>query len=269
MTVDLSQIKALTFDVGGTVFDWRGAIESEVGRIAQRQGADVDVPQFATDWRRGMFAMLARVRSRELPWMNADQLHRAVLDDVMAKHDSLTLSASERDELNGVWHRLDAWPDAPAAIERLRGRYTVVVLTVLSWAIAVDCSKRSGIGWDGILSCEFLGDYKPDAPAYRAGVRLLGLEPEQTMMVAAHPRRPRRRHERGPALRLRPPRGRDARRRPPARLPHRVGRDRHRLQRSSRQAVGVATQSPAGARRWTASARPPERRRSRVAAYGG
>ena len=105
MAVDLSQIKALTFDVGGTVFDWRGAIEREVGELARQRGADVDVSQFATDWRRGMFAMLARVRSRELPWMNADQLHRAVLDDVMATHDSLTLSSSERDELNNVWHR--------------------------------------------------------------------------------------------------------------------------------------------------------------------
>ena len=185
---DLSQIKALTFDVGGTVFDWRGTIEAEVGQLAKEQGADsLDITQFATDWRRGMFAMLARVRSRELPWMNADELHRRVLDDVMDKHTALTLSESERDDLNEVWHRLNAWPDAPAAIERLRSRYTVVVLTVLSWSIVVDCSKHNGIDWDGILSCEFLGDYKPDAPAYHAGVRLLRLEPSQAMMVAAHP----------------------------------------------------------------------------------
>ena len=186
--VDLSQIKALTFDVGGTVFDWRGTIEAEVTQLAQQQGADtLDVTEFAIDWRRGMFAKLARVRSRELPWMNADDLHRSVLDDVLDKHTALTLSDSERDELNNVWHRLNAWPDAPAAIERLRSRYTVVVLTVLSWSIAVDCSKHNGIDWDGILSCEFLGDYKPDEAAYHAGVRLLRLEPSQAMMVAAHP----------------------------------------------------------------------------------
>lgn len=185
---DLSQIKALTFDVGGTVFDWRGTIEAEVSKLARQQGADgLDVTQFATDWRRGMFAMLARVRSRELSWMNADDLHRRVLDDVLDRHTALTLSESERDDLNEVWHRLNAWPDAPAAIERLRSRYTVVVLTVLSWSIVVDCSKHNGIDWDGILSCEFLGDYKPDAPAYHAGVRLLRLEPSQAMMVAAHP----------------------------------------------------------------------------------
>ena len=184
---DLSNIKALTFDVGGTVFDWRGTIEAEVSRLASEQGVDVDVPDFAADWRRGMFAMLARVRSGELPWMNADDLHRRVLDDVLAEHSALSLTSAQRDDLTDVWHRLNAWPGAPEAIERLRSRYTVVVLTVLSWSIVVDCSKFNGINWDGILSCEFLGDYKPDPGAYRAGVRLLRLEPEQAMMVASHP----------------------------------------------------------------------------------
>ena len=118
--------------------------------------------------------------------MNADQLHRTVLEDVLTKHSAIELSDSARDDLNNVWHRLNAWPDAPAAIEKLRSRYTVVVLTVLSWSIAVDCSKHNGISWDGILSCEFLGHYKPDAEAYLKGVSLLRLEPQQAMMVAAH-----------------------------------------------------------------------------------
>ena len=185
--VDLSKIKALTFDVGGTVFDWRGTIEEELRQLASEQSADLDISQFATDWRRGMFQMLGRVRAGELPWMNADQLHRSVLDDVLSKHTAIELSSSGRDDLNNVWHRLNAWPDAPAVIEKLRSRYTVVVLTVLSWSIAVDCSKHNGISWDGILSCEFLEHYKPDAEAYHKGVSLLRLEPEQAMMVAAHP----------------------------------------------------------------------------------
>ncbi len=186
--VDLSKINALTFDVGGTVFDWRGTIEEELRRLASEQRAGLDVSQFATDWRVGMFQTLGKVRSGELPWMNADQIHRSVLDDVLTKHTAIELSDSGRDDLNNVWHRLNAWPDAPAVIEKLRSRYTVVVLTVLSWSIAVDCSKHNGISWDGILSCEFLGHYKPDAEAYQKGVSLLRLEPDQAMMVAAHPR---------------------------------------------------------------------------------
>ena len=89
---DLSKIKALTWDVGGTVFDWRGTIQDEVRRIAAERDANVDVKQFATDWRVWSFDMLARVNSGEIPWTNLDYIHRQVLDDVLKKHDALNLS---------------------------------------------------------------------------------------------------------------------------------------------------------------------------------
>ncbi|MEE8338351.1 MAG: haloacid dehalogenase type II [Dehalococcoidia bacterium] len=184
---DLDRIKALAFDVGGTVFDWHSTIRDEISRLAADRGVEVDAPQFTNQWRFGMFQHLGRVRSGELPWMNADALHRLALDDVAKDHPALELSAADRDELNTVWHRLNIWPDFPQALEALRSRYTVVVLTVLSWSIVVDSSKRHGLSWDGILSCEFLGHYKPDREAYLAGARTLGVAPEQVMMVAAHP----------------------------------------------------------------------------------
>ena len=183
---DLSNIKALTWDVGGTVFDWRGTVEDEVRRLATEQSADVDVAQFATDWRLWSFKMLGRVNTFELPWTNLDHIHRQVLDDVLEKHSALTLSASERDDLAELWHRLRAWPGAADAINRIKTRYTTTVLTVLSYSIAVNCSKHNGINWDGILSCEFLGAYKGPPNAYNKAIRLLGCQPSETMMVAAH-----------------------------------------------------------------------------------
>ncbi len=89
--------------------------------------------------------------------------------------------------MSEVWHRQRAWPDAPAAIEALRSRYTVAVLTVFSLSIAVDCSKAAGIDWDGVLSCEFLAAYKPDPKSYQEAARLLRCRPDEVMMVAAHP----------------------------------------------------------------------------------
>ncbi len=183
---DLSNVKALTWDIGGTVFDWRGTIQDEVKRIAAEQGADVDFVQFATDWRVWSFDTLGRVNRGELPWTNLDRIYRQVLDDVLEKHAAITLSTSERDDLTEVWHRLRAWPGAADAIHRLKSRYTMIVLTVLSYSIAVDCSKHNGINWDGILSCEFLGAYKGPPNAYNKAIRLLRLQPSETMMVAAH-----------------------------------------------------------------------------------
>jgi 2-haloacid dehalogenase len=179
-------VKALAFDVGGTVFDWRGTIEAELQSLSANRGVELDVRQFASDWRGGMFAKLALVKSGELPRINADEIHRVVLDEVLENHSTLQLSSDERDELNQVWHRLNTWPDAVDAIHRLRDSYTVNVLTVLSYAIAVDCSKFNGLSWDGILSCEFLERYKTDARAYQQAAELLRLEPGEVMMVAAH-----------------------------------------------------------------------------------
>ena len=187
MAIDLAEIRALTFDVGGTVFDWHSTIRDEVQERAAAGGMQVDAPRFANEWRAKMFELLSRVRKAELPWMNADQLHRMALDEIAANQPSFQLTAVGLDDLNRVWHRLRVWPDFPPALERLRSRYTVVVLTVLSWSLVVDSSKRGGLSWDGVLSCEFLGHYKPDPEAYLAGVTMLGLDPRQVMMVAAHP----------------------------------------------------------------------------------
>ncbi len=184
--VDLKKIKVLAWDIGGTVFNWRGTIQKELESISKNQDIELDVFEFASEWRYGMFDMLAKVRSGDIPRMNADQIHRKVLGDVIDSKGDLSLSESERDDLNNVWHRLEAWDDAPEAIERLRSKYTVVPLTVLSWAIGVDCSKFNGISWDGMISCEFLRQYKPDPGSYLHAAELLRVSPDEIMMCAAH-----------------------------------------------------------------------------------
>ena len=180
-------IKALAFDVGGSIFDWQTATRSAVRSLAAERGVEVDDRAFAFTWRRRMFEQLAEVRAGKRPWQNADQLHRAVLDELAEQHPALQLSAADRDELNRVWHRLDVWEDVAESLAKLRERYVVSILTVLSLSIVVDSSKHAGIDWDAYLSCEFLGVYKPEARAYRYAAELLGAKPEETMMVAVHP----------------------------------------------------------------------------------
>ena len=185
--LDLTTIKALTFDVGGTVFDWHRTIRDAVQQVAQARGVTVDAAQVANGWRRGMLALVGRVRAGELPWMNADALHRHALDEVLAGSALAELTPAERDDLTCAWHRLAVWPDAPPALARLRRRYTVVVLSILNFSLLVDCSKHVGIDWDGIISCEFIGRYKDDPVTYQTAVQWLGLQPAEVLMVAAHP----------------------------------------------------------------------------------
>ncbi len=180
-------IKALTFDVGGSVFDWQTATRKAVRAIADAREAEVDDGAFTMTWRRRMFEELGRVRRGEVPWQNADQLHRAVLDELADAYPQLELSAEDRDDLNRAWHRMGVWDDVPDALKKLREHYIVSILTVLSLSIVVDSSRHSGIDWDAYLSCEFLGVYKPAAESYQMAARLLGAEPHEVMMVAVHP----------------------------------------------------------------------------------
>jgi len=182
-----SQVKALVFDVGGSIFDWQTATRTAVATLAKSRDVTVDDRSFAFDWRRRMFETLAEVRSGDLSWRNADQIHRGVLDELAEKYPALGLSTDDRDQLNRAWHRMDVWEDVPAALTELRDHYIVAILTVLSLSIVVDSSKHAGIDWDAYLSCEFLGTYKPEPKAYQSAARLLGATPEETMMVAVHP----------------------------------------------------------------------------------
>ncbi len=182
MTAPWQTHKAIAFDVGGTVFDWHGTVAPVVAEALP----SVDARAFTNDWRRTMFVLLAEVRAGRLPRHNSDTLHRLALDHVMPRFPDAFLSERDKDELATAWHVLKAWPDAAAAIEKLRSRYTVTVLTVLSWRSVVASSKAAGIAWDGILSCEFLPAYKPEKAAYLAAPRLIDCAPHETIMAACH-----------------------------------------------------------------------------------
>jgi 2-haloacid dehalogenase len=127
-----------------------------------------------------------RVRQGDLPWTNIDGLHRLILDELLLRFGIEGLSEAEKDDLNRVWHRLDPWPKAIAGLERLRARYILASLSNGNVALLVNMAKRAGLPWDCVLSSELARHYKPDPEVYRLAARLLGLEPQQVMMVAAH-----------------------------------------------------------------------------------
>lgn len=182
----LSDIKAMTFDVFGTVVDWRGSIIREGEAVWAARGMDVDWQQFAESWRAGYGPAMQRVRAGELPWMNIDALHRLILDELLERFEVSGLSEEEKGELNRVWHRLDPWPDVAPGLARLRGRAIVAALSNGNVALLVNMARHGGLCWDCVLSAELAKQYKPDPAVYRKAAALLGLEPHEVLMVAAH-----------------------------------------------------------------------------------
>ncbi|MAG37016.1 MAG: haloacid dehalogenase type II [Dehalococcoidia bacterium] len=185
--MDRASLRALTFDVFGTVVDWRRSITHEGARLAETKGiAHVDWARFADAWRAGYGPAMDRVRQGELPWTNIDGLHRLILDQLLAEFRIGGLSEAEKVHFNRAWHRLTPWPDVVAGLHRLKARYIIATLSNGNVALLTNMAKHAGLPWDCILSAELFGHYKPDAAVYTGAAALLGLPPEQVMMVAAH-----------------------------------------------------------------------------------
>jgi 2-haloacid dehalogenase len=186
MTVDPHDIKALTFDVFGTVVDWRGTIIREGQELGEAKGLEVDWACLADQWRAGYGPAMDRVRRGELPWTKIDDLHRMILDNLLDEFGIEGLSEEEVHHLNRVWHRLQPWPDAVSGLTRLKRRYIIATLSNGNISLLTNMAKHAGLPWDCILSSELARHYKPDKEVYQTAAYLLDLPPEQIMMVAAH-----------------------------------------------------------------------------------
>ena len=184
--MDISGIKALTFDVFGTVVDWRTSITREGRRLGEATGIDLDWTTFADDWRAGYGPSMNRVRKGELPWTNIDALHRMVLDELLENHGVTGLTEDEKVEFNKAWHRLTPWPDSVSGLTRMKKRFVLATLSNGNVALLTNMARHAGLPWDCILSAELFKHYKPDPETYLGAADLLGLEPGEVMMVAAH-----------------------------------------------------------------------------------
>jgi 2-haloacid dehalogenase len=184
--LDSRSIRALTFDVFGTVVDWRSSIIREGEALGRRKGLDVDWARFADAWRGLYQPSMDRVRRREVDWIKLDDLHRSSLDRLLVDFKIGGLGEAEIEELNRAWHRLDPWPDAVEGLTRLKRRFILATLSNGNVALIVNMARRAGLPWDAVLGAEVARRYKPEPEAYLTTAALLGLRPEQCLMVAAH-----------------------------------------------------------------------------------
>ena len=184
---DASAIKALTFDVFGTVVDWRNSVAAEGRAFGERHSIEADWVEFADRWRGLYQPSMEAVRNGKREWMRLDDLHRESLGQLAdqfgfaSKVDDAALA-----HFNRAWHRLNPWPDAVDGLTRLKQRFIITTLSNGNVALMVNLARHGGLPWDTILGAEVCRAYKPLSEAYLGTARFLDLEPHQCMMVAAH-----------------------------------------------------------------------------------
>ena len=180
-------MRALAFDVFGTVVDWRSSIIAELEKFGESHGLQQDWSTFADNWRKGYPPAMDRVRRGELPWTRIDDLHRMILDDLLRGAGITSVADADVDDLNRAWHRLDPWPDTVSGLARLKRRFIITTLSNGNVSLLTNMAKRAGLPWDCVISAELFRHYKPDPEAYLGCARLLDVPPDELMLVAAHP----------------------------------------------------------------------------------
>lgn len=178
----MTGLRALVFDVFGTLVDWRSGIAREV-RAAL--GSVVSAEAFADAWRDEYQPAMEEVRAGRIPFCKLDTLHRRNLDRVLARF-GLEPDEATRAALNLAWHRLDAWPDVTPALARLRERFRLAPCSNGNISLMADLARRNGWHWDAILGAEHARDYKPKLEVYRAAADAFDCAPHEVLMVAAH-----------------------------------------------------------------------------------
>ena len=181
-------VRAVLFDVFGTVVDWRSGITAAVRSFAAGHGLDLDPAAFADSWRGRYQPAMRQVRSGARPYVSLDVLHRENLAEVLRGLglDPGAFDPAELDRLTRAWHFLPPWPDSVPGIAAIRQGYIVGPLSNGNTSLLLDMAKAARLPWDLILGSDVSRAYKPDPEAYLRPVALLGLEPGEVMLAAAH-----------------------------------------------------------------------------------
>ncbi|WP_420562975.1 haloacid dehalogenase type II [Thalassobaculum sp.] len=179
------EVKALVFDVFGTVVDWRTSVAAEVDALAAEKGWSLDGTEFAMRWRAKYFPSMLPVRRGEAPYRRLDDLHRESLRAVLTEF-GVSLDEAELEHLNKVWHRLHPWPDSVPGLTRLKKKFILATMSNGNVSLMVNMAKFAGLPWDMILGAEPARNYKPEPVVYLTGADWLDLDPSQILMTAAH-----------------------------------------------------------------------------------
>jgi 2-haloacid dehalogenase len=182
----LAAVKALFFDIFGTLVDWRTSIAREAKAVLEPLGYKADWLAFADAWRDEYQPGMEEVRAGRIPFSKLDVLHRRNLDRILPRFGFSGLSEEVTSDLNRAWHRLDAWVDVAPGLQQLKRKFLLAPVSNGNISLMVDLARRNGFPWDAILGAEITGDYKPKPRVYLAAAEAFDLAPGACMMVAAH-----------------------------------------------------------------------------------
>jgi 2-haloacid dehalogenase len=185
-TADLkSQVDVCMFDQYGTVVDMQGGLVEFVTPFLRAKGWAGSPNAFVTWWRRTHFenSMIDALLGREHTSYRA--IGEAAVAHVMDRA-GIAHTADEVRALVAAIERLRPFPEVPAALDRLRSRYQLVVLSNGDPDMLETAKQYHGIAFDMVISVAVAGAFKPHHATYARAAELCGVAPERVLFVANH-----------------------------------------------------------------------------------
>ena len=182
--MNVSKIKALTFDTGGTILDWYSGFKNGFDLVAKKNNFSLNTNNLAKEFRKMSLSTITQQNSSNL--INFDQAHKKAIEQICEEQSIKIDQADLRYFYYQAPTKLKVWEDFLEPFNLLKEKFLCVSFTLLSNRLVFLNSKNNRINWDLVLSCETLEVYKPNIEAYKKTARLLQLEPSECAMVACH-----------------------------------------------------------------------------------
>jgi 2-haloacid dehalogenase len=182
----LSAVHTLTFDAFGTILDLGRSHAPRLGEFLASKGSNMSADQLWDRWRNRQRLQQYEDNQFQVGHFGyLDSSRRALIYALRAA--KLPFDEADLRQIMQGWRELHPFPDAVPALQRLRQKFKLVVLTNGENDYAADVlSSRIGFRFDRLLSVEDVGVFKPNPQVYRYAARILKAEPHELMMVSAH-----------------------------------------------------------------------------------
>ncbi len=178
-------VKVCMFDQYGTVVDMQSGLVEAATPFLNRKGWAGNPNSFVTWWRRTHFenSMIDALLGREhTPYREiGERAVSFVMDRAGIQH-----TPEEVHDLVAAIERLKPFPEVPAALDRLRRRYKLVVLSNGDPDMLEAARHYHGIGFNRIISVAVAGAFKPHHATYQTAAGLVGVPRDQILFVANH-----------------------------------------------------------------------------------
>jgi 2-haloacid dehalogenase len=180
-----SIVKVCMFDQYGTVVDMQGGLVEAATPYLRAKGWQGNPNSFVTWWRRTHFenSMIdALLHLEHTPYREIGERSVAYVMD----RAGISYTMEEVRVLVDHIVRLRAFPEVPVALDRLRTRYRLVVLSNGDPDMLEAAKAYHGIAFEQMISVAVANSFKPHVATYTKAAEIVGARMDEVLFIANH-----------------------------------------------------------------------------------